>query len=291
VQNRRPDELTFAMGKPPQRSPWVNAKMPEANATFTGSIPENYDRYLGPILFEPYADDLVSRLDISKDASVLELACGTGIVTRRLRDRLGPTARLVATDLNDAMMGYARGKFGPEAAVEWKQADASDLPFDDQSFDAVVCQFGLMFFPDKERAVGEAYRVLKPGGVFLFSVWDRIENNDLPRIAHTTISKFFDDNPPDFYEVPFSFHDPETIKSLVSTSGFKQFQVSVLALPAISPSARDAAKGLVHGNPVINAIRERDESRIPEIEAAVAAQCGDAPVRGRMQALVCAAVR
>ena len=269
--------------------------MPASNTAFVGSIPENYDRYLGPVLFDPYAADLVARLEVPENASVLELACGTGIVTLRLRDRLGSRAKLVATDLNEAMMGYASGKFGAEAAVEWKQVDAIDLPFDDQSFDAVVCQFGLMFFPDKERALRETYRVLRPGGVFLFSVWDKIETNYLPQIAHTIIAKFFDDSPPDFYEVPFSFHDPKTIKSLVSTTGFKQLQVSVLPLEAISPSARDVAKGLIHGNPVITAIKERDESRVPEIEAAVAAavaaRCGDAPVRGRMQALVCTAVR
>lgn len=117
------------------------------------SIPENYDRYLGPVLFDPYASDLVARLDLPESASVLELACGTGIVTRRLRDRLGPAARLVATDLNVAMLDYAARKLGPEAAVEWRQVDATDLPFDDQSFDAVVCQFGIMFFPDREKAL------------------------------------------------------------------------------------------------------------------------------------------
>lgn len=269
--------------------------MPASNAAFVGSIPENYDRYLGPVLFDPYAADLVARLNVPEDASVLELACGTGIVTRRLLDRLESRTKLVATDLNEAMMRYAAGKFGCEEAVEWKQADATDLPFDDQSFDAVVCQFGLMFVPDKERALRETYRVLKPGGAFLFSVWDKIETNDLQHIVHVIISKFFDDDPPDFYQVPFSFHDPETIKSLVSIAGFKQLQISVLPLEAISPSARDVAKGLIHGNPVIASIKERDESSVSEIEsavaAAVAAKCGDAPVRGRMQALVCAAVR
>ena len=266
-----------------------------SNAAFVGSIPENYDRYLGRVLFDPYAADLVARLDLPESAAVLELACGTGIVTRRLRDRLGPTARLVVTDLNEAMLDYAARKLGPEATVEWKQADATELPFDDQSFEAVVCQFGMMFFPDKERALRETYRVLKPGGIFLFSVWDKIENNQLPHIAHTIISRFFDDNPPDFYEVPFSFHDPEAIKSLVSAAGFKQIQVSLLPVEAVSSSARDTAKGLVHGNPVIAAIKDRDESSVPEIEAAVAAavadQCGDAPVRARMQALVCASRR
>lgn len=266
-----------------------------SNAAFVGSIPEYYDRYLGPVLFDPYAADLVARLNVPENASVLELACGTGIVTRRLRDRLGPTASLVATDLNEAMMSYASGKFSREDAVEWKQADATELPFSDQSFDAVLCQFGLMFFPDKERALRETCRVLKPGGVFLFNVWDKIEANDLPHIAHTIISRFFDDQPPDFYEVPFSFHDPETIRSLVSAAGFRQLDLSALPLPAISPSAVATAKGLVHGNPIIAAIKERDESRLPEIEAAVAAavtaKCGDAPVRGRMQALVGRALR
>ena len=126
-------------------------------------------------------------------------------------------------------------------------------------------------------------------------MWDAIEHNDLPRIAHAIISKFFDEHPPDFYEVPFSFYDPETIRSLVCAAGFRQIQLSLLRLTAISPSAQDAAKGLVHGNPVINAIKELNESSVPTIEAAVAAavaaQCGDAPVRGRMRALICVAER
>jgi len=269
--------------------------MPERNAAFTGSIPENYDRYLGPILFAPYATDLVSRLNTSADASVLELACGTGIVTRRLFDRLGPRARLVATDLNESMLNYARAGFAFDTSVEWKPADATDLPFVDQSFDAAVCQFGLMFFPDKEKAVSEAYRVLRPGGAFLFNVWDAIEQNDLPRTAHEVIGKFFDDNPPDFYNVPFSFHDPETITHLLSAAGFRDIQLTLLPLAAIAASARDVAKGLVHGNPIIAAIRERDESRIPEIETAladaIAAKYGAGPVRASMQALVCTARR
>jgi ubiquinone/menaquinone biosynthesis C-methylase UbiE len=269
--------------------------MPEANATFTGSIPENYDRYLGPILFGPYAIDLVSRLDISQDAAVLELACGTGIVTRRLVERLGPGAKVLATDLNESMLNYARARLGSGDSVEWKQADASDLPFADQSFDAVVCQFGLMFFPDKERAVRETYRVLKPGGTFLFNVWDAIEQNDLPHTAHEVVGKFFADNPPDFYDVPFSFHDRETIRTLLATAGFDDIELTLLPLGAIAASALDIAKGLVHGNPIITAIRERDESRVPEIEAAlasaIAARYGDAPVRARMRALICRARR
>lgn len=265
------------------------------NTAFVGSIPENYDRYLGPVLFDPYAADLVARLNLPPNATVLELACGTGIVTRRLRDRLGSEARLIATDLNEAMLRYAARKFKPDDAIEWKQADATDLPFAGQSFDAVVCQFGLMFVPDKEKALSEAYRVLKPGGTFLFNVWDAIEYNELAYIAHTIIADFFDHNPPDFYEVPCSFHDTETVKSFLSAAGFSEMRFYLLRLPAVSPSAEEAARGLVHGNPVINVLRERSESRIPEIEAAVAAavaaQCGAAPVRAKMQALICIAER
>jgi ubiquinone/menaquinone biosynthesis C-methylase UbiE len=267
--------------------------MPDSNAAFVGDIPENYDQYLGPVLFQPYAADLVARLDSPQE--VLELACGTGIVTRQLRERLTAGVKIVATDLNEAMLSYANQKFESSERIEWKQADATDLPFADQSFDAVLCQFGVMFFPDKEKAAREVLRVLKPDGVFLFNVWDAIEENDLPHIAHTIITKFFDDNPPDFYEIPFSFHDVETIRSLLAHAGFRNIECSLVSLTAEAPSASEVTRGLVRGNPVVAAIRERDESQIPAIEnavaAQVAAQCGDAPVRARMRAVVCSAVR
>jgi ubiquinone/menaquinone biosynthesis C-methylase UbiE len=269
--------------------------MANQHAAFIGSIPENYDRYLGPALCEPYASDMAERVQVAEGASVLELACGTGIVTCRLRDRLPSSVRLVATDLNEAMMAYAAQKFRPEEAIEWKQADAANLPFDDESFDAVVCQFGLMFVPDKAKAVREAYRVLKSGGTFFFSVWDAIEYNDLARIANTTIAALFEDNPPDFYEVPFSLHDPDVIASLLTAAGFKDPQVSLLALPSISPSATQAATGLIEGNPVRGAIEERDPAAVPAVikavAAAVASGCGDNPVQGKMRAFVCTAVR
>src|SRR5437870_8968818 len=132
-------------------------------ASFTGSVPAFYDRCLGPVLFEPYANDLVARLDVGDDQRVLELACGTGIVTRRLREALPESATLVATDLFDAMLVHARSVV-PDAGIEWQQADAQDLPFADGSFDTVVCQFGLMFLPDKVRGFREARRVLRDGG-------------------------------------------------------------------------------------------------------------------------------
>jgi ubiquinone/menaquinone biosynthesis C-methylase UbiE len=265
------------------------------NAAFIGTIPENYDLYLGPVLFEPYASDLASRLEVAAGASVLELACGTGRVTRLLYDRIGPDVRLVATDLNDAMLNYARQKFGSDGSIEWKQADATDLPFADQSFDAVVCQFGLMFFPDKEKALREVHRVLKPGGQFLFNVWDEIEQNELPYVTQEIIVNFFADNPPDFYQVPFSLYEPEEIRLLLSATGFRNIDLILLPLAAIASSAQDVAKGLIQGNPIISSIKERDESKAPEIEATlaltIARKFGEAPVRAKMQALVCRALR
>ncbi|HEX8076773.1 MAG TPA: class I SAM-dependent methyltransferase, partial [Chthoniobacterales bacterium] len=180
--------------------------MDNKHAQFAGSIPAAYDRYLGPVLFQSYAEDLAARLQLGADSAVLELACGTGILTRILRDRLPAATRLVATDLNEPMFRHAATKFRQGEAVEWRQADAGSLPFDDGSFDAVVCQFGLMFFPDKTQSAREARRVLKPNGIFLFNVWDSMEHNALGRIAHETIAGFFDKDPPTFYEVPFSYH-------------------------------------------------------------------------------------
>ena len=151
--------------------------MTDKSASFTGSIPEHYDTCSGPAMFERWAEDFVRRLPARIDGDVLETACGTGILTRRLRDRLAPGVRLVATDLNRAMLDYARRRLGEPPGVEWQTADAAALPFPDGSFGAVVCQLGIMFVPDKAAAMREARRVLVSGGLFAFLVWDRLELN------------------------------------------------------------------------------------------------------------------
>jgi ubiquinone/menaquinone biosynthesis C-methylase UbiE len=173
----------------------------------------------------------------------------------------------VATDLNPGMIAYAQRKFGPTENVEWRGADAAALPFSDGSFDAVVCQFGLMFVPEKELAMREAYRVLKSGGVFLFNVWDSMEHNRFGQIAHKTIGSFFEVNPPTFYDIPFSFYDPVLIRNLLERAGFKSIEKFLVSFPCRSKSAADFAIGLVRGNPTATTIEERGVDVEAVIEA------------------------
>jgi ubiquinone/menaquinone biosynthesis C-methylase UbiE len=149
----------------------------ERDQVFAGAIPRVYDAWLVPLIFEPYAADLVARLASRSLSRVLEIAAGTGVVTRRLASALPGHVSIVASDLNQAMLDHAAA-LGTARAVEWRQADALSLPFEDHDFDAVVCQFGAMFFPDRAQAFSEALRVVRPGGVFVFNVWDRIETNE-----------------------------------------------------------------------------------------------------------------
>jgi ubiquinone/menaquinone biosynthesis C-methylase UbiE len=246
------------------------------------------------MLFEPYAEDLVERLKRPGAMDVLEVACGTGIVTRQLRGALPLGSRLVATDLSEPMLSFARRKFEGDSTIEWQQADALDLPFADQSFDAVVCQFGLMFVPDKAAALREAFRVLKPGGQLLLNTWDRIEQNDFALATHTTTMSFFESDPPRFYEIPFSLYDADQLQSWMEEAGFKNVTVQPVDLPCVSPSAADAAKGLVQGTPLAVALKERNADTAAITEAvvnALRARFNDNPVRGRICALVCEGFR
>jgi ubiquinone/menaquinone biosynthesis C-methylase UbiE len=264
--------------------------MNDPNAQFVGSIPDQYDRFLGPILFRPFAIDLATRLELGPEAPILELACGTGILTEALRSRLPASSPLTATDLNQPMLDFAQAKLAGVSGITWGVADASSLDFPSHSFAAVLCQFGLMFVPNKTAALSEIYRVLRDDGVFLFNVWDALETNQLARIAHETVTALFPSNPPDFYEVPFSLDNQEELAVLLREAGFTDLEFAVVAKVGESPSARDSALGLIYGNPIVAAIRERNtievETVVDTLAKTIAAECGDAPTRARMQAVV-----
>ena len=264
--------------------------MSATDAAFAGSIPALYEQYLGSLLFQPYAEVMASRLDGLTQGRVLETAAGTGIVTRALAKALPRDVEIVATDLNQAMLDLASGKL-QAPNVRWQQADAQALPFDDASFDAVVCQFGVMFFPDKQAGFREALRVLKPGGRFLFNVWDSLDRNEVSRMVSEAAGKAFPNDPPRFVErVPFGYFDPDRIRGEVQQAGFENVEIDVVEKVSTAPSAREPAMGLCQGSPLRAEIEARAPDRLDEVTAqvadALAARFGAGPVENRMSALV-----
>jgi ubiquinone/menaquinone biosynthesis C-methylase UbiE len=269
--------------------------MPNRDAVFTGSIPALYDRYLGPLIFAPYAADLAQRLAGLAQGQVLETAAGTGIVSRELARTLPDRVVITSTDLNQAMVDYAAAQPGG-ARIAWRQADALTLPFPDATFDAVVCQFGAMFFPDKMAGYREARRVLKPGARFIFNVWDRIEENEIPRVVTEAVAALFPDDPPRFLaRTPHGYHDGDLIRRELQQAGFADIEIETVAHRSRAASHRDPAIGFCQGTPLRNEIEARDPARLEEAteEAAraVAARFGKGPVEGKIQAHVITAMK
>lgn len=265
--------------------------MSDSDKAFSGSIPKIYESHLVPLIFEPYAVDLVNRLKPRALTRVLEIGAGTGVVTRRMAAVLDPEISIVATDLNPAMLEQATAS-GTKRNVEWRQADAMQLPFPDQSFDAVVCQFTAMFFPDKPAAYSEAMRVLKPGGVFLFNVWDRIEENEFADIVAKAVASLFPDDPPGFLaRTPYAFFDCAAIVKDLAKGGFKK-QAVVTTVPARSKaeSAQVPALAYCQGTPLRTEIEARDAGRLDEATqvstTAIAQRFGDKAVDAKIQAHV-----
>jgi ubiquinone/menaquinone biosynthesis C-methylase UbiE len=230
--------------------------MNDDSTRFLGAIPEAYDR-LRPTMFEGHAEVLAQRVASTHPAHILEIAAGTGIVTRRLRDLLPATSEITATDLNPPMLAVARGKFQPGEKVVFRAADATELPFSDSSFDAVACQFGVMFFPDKAKSFREARRVLAPGGCYLFNVWDSLQYNHFARITHEVISGFFPTNPPQFLRQAFGHFAIDPIKEALIGTGFPDIRIDVVLLERQIPNLEDLAFSIVHGLPVIEQIQNR----------------------------------
>ena len=261
-----------------------------SDRNFAGSIPEIYDRCLGPLLFRPYAEDLAGRLAARPVSRALEVAAGTGIATAEVARAVPPGARIVATDLEQAMLDIAARRV-QAGRVEFRTADAQDLPFGDGSFDALFCQFGIMFLPDKHRAYGEMRRVLAGGGTLIFSVWDRIETSPIVAAVADALARRFPDDPPRFMSrVPHGYHDPAAIRDALGAAGFTEVTVEPVTLPSAAPSAREVAVGFCQGTPLRHEIVARDTAGLPAVTEAVteavADRFGAGPVADTMTALV-----
>ncbi|MFT4077115.1 MAG: class I SAM-dependent methyltransferase [Asticcacaulis sp.] len=267
--------------------------MSETEKLFGGSIPENYDRHMVPLIFAPYAADLARRVTALSPRAVLETAAGSGAVTRALAPEL-PGVRYVATDLNQGMVDYAATHQPSDAPVEWRQADALALPFADASFDVVCCQFGAMFFPDRIAGYREARRVLKPGGTFLFSVWDRIEENVFANEVILALAERFPENPPRFLvRGPHSYFDTAAIRSDLATAGFSDIAIDTHSEQSRAASARIVATAFCQGSPLRTEIEANDPSGLEaatrHVTDYLVARHGHGPVTAKIQAHIISA--
>ena len=252
-----------------------------SDASWVGSMPEAYDRLLGPVKFTPYARELALRVNAFAPQQVLELAAGTGLLTRELTTG---DAHVLATDLNPPMVAW-----GSEHVVgaSWSQADALDLPFEDGRFDLVACGFGVMFFPDKVRAFREVRRVLRPGGAFVFSVWDAVDT--VPFTAHLLeeLHQLFPDDPPDFFtRVPYGYHDAAVIGADLAAAGFSEVVVEHVALTTTAPSAASYVDGYCYGTPLRFAIAERGslDDTAAALRDRLTSRWGEGPIDQAMSA-------
>jgi ubiquinone/menaquinone biosynthesis C-methylase UbiE len=250
---------------------------------FTGTRSSHYDNYLGPFLFEPYGKEMAARVPLTNANAVLEIASGTGRATRHLRQRLPASARLVASDLSPDMLEVAKSKFKSSDAIEFMMADMQNLPFESNTFDVVVCQFGIMFPPDKQKAFDEVHRVLKSGGVFLFSTWEQTERVEIFKlIFNDHVLPFFTGENPARFLVPFSLYDPEVLKAFLLKSNFTKIDVDRVVLKGVGESASDLVKGFFVTHAIGQEVADRDrqafESISQEMEEAIIRKFSNNPV-------------
>lgn len=269
--------------------------MLKTDKVFAGSVPENYDRHMVPLIFEPFAADLAQRAASLSPGAVLETAAGTGVLTRALAPRLPPGARYIVTDLNRPMLDYAASQQGPDSRIEWRQADALALPFENASFDLVCCQFGAMFFPDRIAGYREARRVLKSGGHFLFNVWDRIEENVFADDVTNALAKMFPDDPPRFLaRTPHGYHDKALIRAELEEAGFSDVAIETRAEQSRASSPRIPALAYCQGTPLRNEIEARAPGKMEAATdcaaSAIAGRHGNSEVTAKIQAHVIVAV-
>jgi ubiquinone/menaquinone biosynthesis C-methylase UbiE len=243
----------------------MSAAMTETDV-FKHATPVLYDRYMGPLLFEPYARHVAERVALLRPERILETAAGTGIVTRAVAEAV-PEAAIVATDVNPAVVEFAAQRAHSER-VTFQRADAQELPFEDGSFDLVLCLFGVMFFPDKIRANAEARRVLRPGGRYVLVTFDRLDLNPVPKAAGEAVATLFPEDPRYMERGPFSYTDPARVEEDLRAAGFEDVEVETVELSSRVVAA-DAAHGIVLGSPFRAEIERLDESALERAAAAV----------------------
>ena len=270
--------------------------MAATDRVFAGKIPEIYDRFLVPLIFDSYAGDLAERVTKVKPRDVLETAAGTGALTRAIASRLPMDARIVATDLNQPMLDHGAAKQRHDSRMIWQQADALALPYEDQTFDVVACQFGVMFFPDKVKGYREAHRVLKPGGYFLFNAWDRIAENEFASVVSQALAELFPHDPPDFMaRTPHGYFDGGRIREELVKAGFTAISIETRDDISRAASPQDVAIAYCQGTPLTNEIEARDPSRLEEatqkVAGALAQRFGSGPIEGRIRAHVITSIR
>jgi ubiquinone/menaquinone biosynthesis C-methylase UbiE len=264
--------------------------MATSDKLFAGSIPELYERYLVPLIFEPYARDLAGRVAAVAPREVLETAAGTGVLTRAMAASLPAATLIVATDLNQPMLDQAAKRL-VDARIAWKQADALALPFPDARFDVVACQFGAMFLPDKVQGYKEARRVLRSGGRFFFNVWDKIADNEFADVITAALAEIFPHDPPRFLaRTPHGYHDGEQIRRELKAAGFGDIAVDAVDATSKAPAPRDAAIAYCQGTPLRNEIEARDPAGLDRATAhataALARRFGNGAIEGRIRAIV-----
>lgn len=269
--------------------------MDATDKVFAGPVPEIYERLLVPLIFSPYAEDLAARVMALRPSRIIELAAGTGALTRAMAARLDG-ASIVATDLNQPMLDVAATHLSGNGRVVWQQANAIDLPFAGESFDAAACQFGVMFFPDKPESHREVQRVLRPGGHYLFNVWDAVASNDFTQVLLDALAEVFPADPPRFIErTPHGYHDIGTIELDLVAGGFRKPTVERVEKRSRADSAIDVATGFCQGTPIRGEIEARGAPGLMAATEAVAKalerRFGSGPIEGGLAAFVVSAER
>jgi ubiquinone/menaquinone biosynthesis C-methylase UbiE len=249
----------------------------------------HYDHFLGPLFFEPYAIEVAKRIDPSQVSIALEIAAGTGRVTRHIRESIAATAKLIASDISEEMLSEAKKKLS-HLDIDWQNIDAQQLPFKDNSIDLVVCCFGYMFVPDKSKAFAEAYRVLRPGGVLLFTTWDKLEHNAASYTSRLLAEEYGKGPLAESYNLAVSMHDEEVIRPLLEEAGFSKIFIEKVAQFSVCATAKEAATGLVDGGFIFKEIRQRNPEWIDEIkirlENELSEKFGAAPMIAPMSAVI-----